>query len=72
LTDREAGCPEDGKEILDVISGFKVFDTDFERYCQITHIRALLDLDDGCYERARTRLETLLHSDRDRNNRELL
>lgn len=72
LTYREIGCRGDAVEILNVISESQVFETDFERHCQITHIRALLDLDAGLYEKPRLALEKLLDSDRDSNNRELL
>ena len=72
LTYREAGYREKVKETLNVISPSQVFTWDFERNCQISHIRALLDLDAGCYVRARLTLETLLDSDRNKNNRELL
>lgn len=72
LTYREAGCSQDAKDVLDLISGSRVFDTDFERYCQVMHIRALLDLDAGCYAKARLTLENLLDCDRDKENRESL
>ena len=72
LTYREAGCQKDAGEVLDVIAGSEVFDMDFERYCQFIHLRALIELDAGHYERARASLETLLNSERDQSNRELL
>ena len=58
--------------MLEVISSSKIFETDFERYCQITHISALLGLDEGQYPGPRLILEKLLVSGRDRNNRKLL
>lgn len=72
LTYREAGCQKDAGEILDVIAGSEVFEADFERHCQFKHLCALIDLDAGFYERARVSLETLLNSERNQNNRELL
>ncbi|KAF7507016.1 hypothetical protein GJ744_011040 [Endocarpon pusillum] len=71
LTYREAGCRKDADEVLDVIAGSEVFDTDFERYCQYIHLRALIELDAGLYERARVSLENLLNTEREQN-RELL
>ena len=76
LTYREARCRKDAKEILDVISSSKIFATDFERSCQVAHIRALLEFDAGYYHEPRTALQRLLMEasgvDRDKNNRELL
>jgi hypothetical protein len=76
LTYREARCFEDAKQVLNVISPSKVFAKDFERSCQVTHIRALLDFDAGYYNRPRMALQKLLMEasgvGRDKNNRELL
>lgn len=62
LTNRDDKCPEDARKMLEVISSSKIFETDFERYCQITHIGALLDLDEGQYPEPRLILEKLLAS----------
>lgn len=76
LTYREARCCKDARELLGVISSSKVFRTDFERFCQITHLHALLDFDAGYYDEPRMALQRLLMEasglDRDKNNRELL
>lgn len=72
LTYRESGYHAEARDYLDVVSKSEVLDTDFERYCQVTHIRALLDIDAGDYVEPRLSLETLLASERNRNNRELL
>lgn len=65
-------------ELLDSISKSTVFSTDFERVCQVRHLRALVAFDAGEYRAPKLSLRRLLHqasgagSDREKNNRELL
>jgi tetratricopeptide (TPR) repeat protein len=63
-------------EILDQISDSLVLEQDFERYCQVVHIRALVWLDNGEYDRAKFALLDLINQatgqHRDKNNRSLL
>lgn len=73
---RELGNRAEAYELLDTVSESPIFPEDFERQCQIQHIRALLEFDAGDYERPRRSLEQLLDlvtgENRDLNNRELL
>lgn len=63
-------------QILDELSSSEIFQEDFERKCQETHIRCLVAFDQGEYVRPKRDLLELLEassgSNRDRNNRELL
>jgi tetratricopeptide (TPR) repeat protein len=63
-------------ELLDSVSNSRVYQEDFERYCQTQHIRALVKLDTDDYEPAKRMLMTLLNQvsgkERNKNNRELL
>lgn len=62
-------------EVLDSVSGSSVYKEDFERHCQIEHIRALVAFDNGIFE-PKLALLRLLHqasgSERNSNNRELM
>jgi tetratricopeptide (TPR) repeat protein len=73
---RDKGCGKQAIELLDSISSSSVFRSDFERVCQVQHIRALVDFDAGEYRTPKLLLQRLLHQasgkDRDKNNRELL
>jgi hypothetical protein len=73
---RESGRGEKAIELLNEISASVVFATDFERSCQVIHIRALIDFDSGLYDRPRISLLRLLDEatgeKRNNNNRELL
>lgn len=63
-------------QLLDTISHSTICQYDFERSCQIVHIRALVELDQGNYQDAKKRLLAVLSqatgSHRAQNNRELL
>ena len=73
---RETARGKKAIEVLDAISKSKVFASDFERTCQVQHIRALVQLDRGNYNRPRFALQRLLDeatgAHRDKNNRELM
>jgi hypothetical protein len=73
---RDQGCGQQAGELLDSISTSSVFSSDFERACQVQHIRALVGFDAGDYKGPKLLLQRLLHqasgTDRDKNNRELL
>ncbi|MCJ1284702.1 hypothetical protein MMC26_004038 [Xylographa opegraphella] len=73
---REMQCAEKAIDLLDVISSSSVFEVDFERFCQLTHIRALIEFDAGAYDIPRRSLQHLIDqaagADRLKNNRELL
>lgn len=73
---REVGRSEEAVALLDLISTSSVFPSDFERVCQVRHIRALMDFDAGEYNMPKSSLQHLLDeatgTNRDRNNRELL
>lgn len=70
---------EDGSrclELLGTVQSSIVFDEDFERRCQLIHIRNLVALDNGNYTTAKNEFLELLQfasgASRDKNNRELL
>ena len=73
---RESGRPEEYQALLDLMSEQNNLENEFERFCQIQHLRALLELGRGDYASAHDRLQSLLHrmieKGRDGNNRELL
>ncbi len=73
---REMNQGKDAVDLLDSISASKVFSTDFERVCQVQHIRALVHFDAGRFEAPKSSLRSLLHQasgkGREKNNRELL
>ena len=73
---RELGNRAKADGLLDTVSESPIFPGDFERQCQIQHVRALLEFDAGDYERPKRSLEQLLNlvtgDNRDLNNRELL
>ncbi|KAJ9651241.1 hypothetical protein H2198_009470 [Neophaeococcomyces mojaviensis] len=73
---RDKGAGEKCIETLDSVAKSEVFQLDFERHCQQTHIRALVAFDDGKYDEPKGWLLALLEEasgeGRDKNNRELL
>ncbi|MCJ1419054.1 hypothetical protein MMC32_005405 [Xylographa parallela] len=73
---REMECAGKAVDLLDVISSSSVFQIDFERFCQLSHIRALINFDAGAYDIPRLSLQHLIDqatgANRHRNNRELL
>jgi tetratricopeptide (TPR) repeat protein len=66
----------EGLEFLELLSSTKTLEMEFERKCQLTHIRALIDIRADRVKRAILALSELLNEvsgdGRDRNNRELL
>jgi tetratricopeptide (TPR) repeat protein len=76
IVHRETGHPQKALDLLQHISQSKIFSTDFERSCQLAHLRALLAFDAGDYKRPKMSLLSLIMrsvgEDRDKNNRELL
>ena len=73
---REAGRSDEAMELLVLISTSSVFSTDFERFCQVEHVQALIEFDAGEYKKPKMSLEALIDQatveNRDKNNRELL
>jgi hypothetical protein len=73
---RDSDQNSEAKLLLDEVSRSSIFPEDFERGCQIIHLRALLAFDAGEYESPKLSLLSLLDqatgSHRGRNNRELL
>ncbi|TVY29026.1 Vegetative incompatibility protein HET-E-1 [Lachnellula hyalina] len=61
---------------IELISGSKILRNDFERYCQVEHLRALVSFDEGDFEATREILQSLLDlqegKGREANNRSLL
>jgi tetratricopeptide (TPR) repeat protein len=70
------GRRKDCIETLDLISNSDGLKSEFERQCQLTHIRALIEIGEGLYAKAKAALQHLLHEasgeELERNNRELL
>jgi tetratricopeptide (TPR) repeat protein len=70
------GRRKDCIETLDLISNSDCLKSEFERQCQLTHIRALIEIGEGLYAKAKAALQHLLHEasgeELERNNRELL
>lgn len=73
---RDRGDGDSCLEVLNAVSDSAVYQLDFERFCQTTHIRQLVAFDNGAYESPKLELLQLLHkasgSNRNKNNRELL
>lgn len=73
---RDKGDRAECLELLDSIHRSTVFDEDFERHCQLIHIRNLVALDNAEYTTAKHALMGLIQSasgvNRAKNNRELL
>jgi tetratricopeptide (TPR) repeat protein len=73
---REMGRPKDAQRYIDIISKPGRSGLYFERHCQVEHLRALLLIDDGQFEKAQEILQSILDrsSDlgRETNNRALL
>ncbi|KAL9115875.1 MAG: hypothetical protein Q9227_000243 [Pyrenula ochraceoflavens] len=76
VTFRESRQPVEAANVLDSISNSIVFETDFERTCQLRHLRSLLQLDNGQYAEPRQVLLDLVEKgsgdNREFNNRSLL
>lgn len=73
---REAKKPQEAAGVLDSIAHSTVFDTDFERTCQVKHLKSLLQFDEGQYaEPRRVLLDLIEHGtgkNRQKSNRSLL
>lgn len=73
---RDKGNGTECLELLGSVQNSIVFDEDFERRCQLIHIRNLVALDNGDYMTAKHELLEILQAasgtNRDKNNRELL
>lgn len=73
---RDRGDSSECLKLLDTVHRSKVFAQDFERYCQLIHIRNLVAFDNGDYLIAKYSLLELLQSasgeNRSKNNLELL
>ncbi|KIW34621.1 uncharacterized protein PV07_01391 [Cladophialophora immunda] len=73
---RDKGDGASCLELLEEVSNSSVLEQDFERRCQMVHIRSLVEFDNGEYDIPKFALLNLLDqatgSNRDRNNRELL
>jgi tetratricopeptide (TPR) repeat protein len=68
-----SGKLKDCLEYLDLISSSNGLKEEFERLCQVIHIRALVDVAEGHYNRAREALQRLVHeTGKEQTNRELL
>jgi len=73
---RDKGEGKSCLELLDQVSDSTVLERDFERSCQMAHLRALVGFDNGEYNTPKLALLRLLDEasgpNRDKNNRELL
>jgi tetratricopeptide (TPR) repeat protein len=73
---REAGKPNQAQEYVDILSWPHILEPFFERFCQVSHLRALLLIDAGKQEQGRAILSSLmdlsLQKGRESNNRSLL
>jgi tetratricopeptide (TPR) repeat protein len=76
ITYREMSLGSDALELLDIIEKSNVFETDFERTCQVAHIRALVAFDRGYFDEPKLDLLKLIDKTtgdrREGNNRECL
>jgi tetratricopeptide (TPR) repeat protein len=57
---REARKPAKAQEYIDALSKPGILEEYFERYCQVNHLHALLQIDAGNYKRSRDILRNLL------------
>ncbi|KAK5096557.1 hypothetical protein LTS08_007430 [Lithohypha guttulata] len=73
---RDRGDTPECLGLLDSVHRSTVFEDDFERYCQLVHVRNLALFEEGNYAAAKHALIELINSatgkDREKNNRELL
>jgi hypothetical protein len=73
---RETGKIDQAQEHVDFLSRPDILEPFFERFCQVSHLRALLLIDAGKREQGRTILSSLidlsLQKGRESNNRSLL
>ncbi|KAL2810486.1 hypothetical protein BJX63DRAFT_316956 [Aspergillus granulosus] len=73
---RDLGDNAGAGDTLDEVMESKIFPGDFERICQVDHVRALIEFDSGQYHDGKRRLLRRLdeagNCDKDPNNRELL
>ncbi|KAK5082747.1 hypothetical protein LTR05_006627 [Lithohypha guttulata] len=73
---RDKGDTAECLKLLDSVHRSTVFEDDFERNCQLVHIRNVARFEEGEYATAKHSLIELVNSatgkDRERNNRELL
>ena len=73
---RDKGDGAECLELLEEVSDSTVLEQDFERYCQMIHIRSLVGFDNDEYETPKFALLNLINQgsgdSRGRNNRELL
>ena len=58
---RESGRLEKSQALLDFMSGENTLEKEFEHFCQLEHLRALLELGREGYNAAHGRLCSLLH-----------
>lgn len=76
LSYRDMHKTDSAIELLDVIDKSSVFKDDFERFCQVVHIRALAQFDKGAYREPVQKLTMLIDQTvgemREKNNRECL
>jgi len=76
ITYREMSLHAEALQLLDEIEMSNVLETDFERTCQVAHIRAIIAFDQGDFDKPRVELTKLLDrtigKQRDMNDRECL